>query len=158
MLVHFFFFFTPDHTDLFIYLFICIFIYFRMLFVYYFMYLFIYFNVSSPSRVFCSTHRAAHKCSVDVTAINKVPQCPLCTQFIRFSVDVAPDTLMDQHIKSGCLEHTMESHKHGKSCGYKGCRKPSGPIPFVCDACRLKFCSSHRSGLDHECAGRPQVQ
>mmetsp|Transcript_30347 Transcript_30347/g.26893 ORF Transcript_30347/g.26893 Transcript_30347/m.26893 type:complete len:88 (-) Transcript_30347:245-508(-) len=44
----------------------------------------------------------------------------------------------------------MEFSNLGEHCSYKYCRQLDY-LPFQCDGCMHKFCTSHRRYNDHEC-------
>ena len=82
-------------------------------------------------------------------------ECPLCKQVLAGSRGKDPDEIVEQHIRKGCQNTSLQQTIYTNSCGFKGCSKRE-VIPITCKVCQMQFCIKHRSELDHKCQGPPK--
>lgn len=119
---------------------------------------FLPFKCKHCSRIFCIKHRQQkdHKCSVDITARNKAPNCPICGKLIRVALNEPPDAKVNAHITSGCRLHVLDLGSAAKQstsqqCALPGCKNKEKFELVRCKFCHRRFCLTHRHAEDHRC-------
>lgn len=126
---------------------------------------FLPFTCKNCSRVFCLEHHKFkdHDCNTDITLKGKMPQCPLCSKFVKVKATDSVDAIVNAHILSGCVSHLLEKSSEEKKktaskkhCGLKGCSNPNKFDTLICAKCRKQFCLSHRHEESHNCPGAGQ--
>lgn len=94
-----------------------------------------------------------HSCSVDITLRNRMPQCPVCSQYVKVVADQNADHIMNEHISSGCRTYVFQEHHTKKRC--KICSNPNNYDVIICKSCTHQFCLTHRHPDSHRCSGGP---
>lgn len=121
---------------------------------------FLPFTCDACKRVYCLEHRSfgAHQCSLDLAQKGVMPQCPICSKYVRVNAEQTPDAVMDIHIRSGCksnlLEKSAEEKKNfssAKHCNKKGCKNSENFDTVKCIKCGKQHCLTHRHAEDHDC-------
>ncbi len=117
-------------------------------------------------KTLCLQHHkyADHTCTFDRSAINQMPACPVCSQFILVPAGASPDAIVNAHILSKCTAHLLVAQQQaGKSalsaatrCDQPtGCRNPDKMATLQCKKCGKQFCIAHRLEATHRCEGVP---
>jgi len=103
---------------------------------------------------FCVDHyeSSKHNCQHLVDKDSRLPQCPLCMQYItKGTRGVDDNAQVERHIQSNCTSHVVPKKKPKKNrCSTSKCKQHS-LIPFSCDKCFQQFCVRHRHPGDHNC-------
>mmetsp|Transcript_24960 Transcript_24960/g.39157 ORF Transcript_24960/g.39157 Transcript_24960/m.39157 type:complete len:131 (+) Transcript_24960:564-956(+) len=73
----------------------------------------------------------------------------MCMQAVTIRPGQDANTVVDQHIRSGCKKEGPKTKKN--ACSHPGCKEKEF-IPVSCKLCKLPFCLKHRFERDHECA------
>lgn len=119
---------------------------------------FLPFKCDKCSKTFCLAHKGYtdHDCSFDITQASVMPQCPVCTQYIKVPQGLSADIVVNRHINSGCNSDLLEKSekekkkiRKNKQCGV--CRNPENYDTMICATCRKQFCLTHRHSDSHKC-------
>eukprot|EP00002_Diphylleia_rotans_P002146 TRINITY_DN11315_c0_g1_i1.p1 TRINITY_DN11315_c0_g1~~TRINITY_DN11315_c0_g1_i1.p1 ORF type:complete len:234 (-),score=32.30 TRINITY_DN11315_c0_g1_i1:186-887(-) len=120
---------------------------------------FLPFTCDLCKHTFCHDHRTyeKHACPLSKTKDVRYPSCPICQAEIPIVVGQDPNTNMDQHIQSGCLQMKFSSTpapiiKH--KCGFSQCKQKEF-VQFICRDCNINYCTKHRHSTDHHCKVPP---
>jgi hypothetical protein len=115
----------------------------------------------------CLDHRepSAHKCSMDLTAKNRMPTCPVCNQTLYVSMQESVDSIMNIHINSNCKVRLLSSYQRylkeevneKLKCQAENCRNKEKFSTLICKSCSKQMCLTHRFPADHKCTGMKAV-
>jgi len=115
---------------------------------------FLPFKCDDCARQFCVDHfePTKHNCKNVVEKDSRLPQCPLCMQYLSKGVRGVDDNAqVERHIQSNCKLHLLTNSKPKKNkCATSKCKQRS-LIPFTCGSCYQQFCVRHRHPGDHAC-------
>jgi AN1-type zinc finger protein 2 len=112
---------------------------------------FLPFTCHQCQRRFCAAHHRNHDGCSTVASAQRVPLvCKTCAIVIQVVADDCPTSERAAHIAAhDCSKARQKSMR----CQHPGCR--TRPLVRIeCRTCSKRYCFSHRSELDHECALR----
>lgn len=121
---------------------------------------FLPFSCEECKGTFCVEHKDPknHSCNVDLSVKGKMPQCPICKQYLRVNMTTeSSDAVVNEHIIQKCKTHLLlkrtvseeERKKQRRKCNV--CKNPNNYSNVRCTKCQKMHCLSHRAPENHKC-------
>ena len=92
----------------------------------------------------CFNEHKVSKCFNSNNTDKKIPQCPICNEFILLENGKSLDYCVDLHIRSGCKKGILKHNKKINKCSYKKCKEEIEIFSYECKYCFKKYCLKHR--------------
>lgn len=121
---------------------------------------FLPFTCEHCKGTFCKDHREVknHSCNFDITQVGKMPQCPICKEYLKVSMEKGnADAIVNEHILQKCKTHLLlkrtiseeERVKQRRKCNV--CKNLKNFDNVRCVKCQKLHCLEHRAPETHKC-------